>query len=76
MHDVLLTNKKKIIYMKKFTLFLSALLISLSTFADYYVAGTTSLCGSNWSNNDANNKMTLTNGVYVKTYTNVTAGNH
>ena len=62
--------------MKKFTLLLVALFVSLATFADYYVAGTSSLCGSNWSNNDANNKMTLTNGVYVKSYANVPAGSH
>lgn len=62
--------------MKKFTLLLATLFISIATFADYYVAGTSSLCGSNWSNNDANNKMTLTNGVYVKSYTNVPAGSH
>ena len=63
--------------MKKFTLLLVALLATISTFAaDYYVAGTSSLCGSNWSNNDAANKMTLTNGVYVKTYSNVPAGSH
>ena len=62
--------------MKKFTLLLAALFISIATFADYYVAGTSSLCGSNWSNNDANNKMTLTNGVYVKSYANVPAGSH
>lgn len=62
--------------MKKFTLLLVALFVSLATFADYYVAGSSSLCGSNWSNNDANNKMTLTNGVYVKSYANVPAGSH
>ena len=62
--------------MKKFTLLFATLFISIATFADYYVAGTSSLCGSNWSNNDANNKMTLTNGVYVKSYANVPAGSH
>lgn len=62
--------------MKKFTLLLATLFISIATFADYYVAGTSSLCGSNWSNNDANNKMTLTNGIYVKSYANVPAGSH
>lgn len=63
--------------MKKITLFFTALLISITTFAaNYYVAGSSSLCGSNWSNNDANNKMTLTNGVYTKSYTNVPAGSH
>lgn len=62
--------------MKKFTLLLATLFISIATFADYYVAGSSSLCGSSWSNNDANNKMTLTNGVYVKSYANVPAGSH
>ena len=63
--------------MRKFTLLLVALLATISAFAaDYYVAGSSSLCGSNWSNNDANNKMTLTNGVYVKSYANVPAGSH
>lgn len=62
--------------MKKFTLLFAALFVAMSAFADYYVAGSSSLCGSNWSNNDANNKMTLTNGVYVKSYANVPAGSH
>ena len=62
--------------MKKFTLLFTALFVAMSAFADYYVAGSSSLCGSNWSNNDANNKMTLTNGVYVKSYANVPAGSH
>lgn len=62
--------------MKKFTLLLATLFVAMSAFADYYVAGSSSLCGSNWSNNDANNKMTLTNGVYVKSYANVPAGSH
>ncbi len=62
--------------MKKFTLLLATLFISIATFADYYVAGSSSLCSSNWSNNDANNKMTLTNGIYVKSYANVPAGSH
>ena len=63
--------------MKKITFLFALLFVVMSAFAaDYYVAGTSSLCGSNWSNNDANNKMTLTNGVYVKTYANVAAGSH
>lgn len=62
--------------MKKITLFFAALFVAMSAFADYYVAGSPSLCGSNWSNNDANNKMTLTDGVYVKSYANVPAGSH
>ena len=63
--------------MKKITFLFAALFIVMTAFAaDYYVAGSPSLCGSNWSNNDANNKMTLTNGVYVKSYANVPAGSH
>ncbi|MBO5085944.1 MAG: hypothetical protein IJY67_03975 [Paludibacteraceae bacterium] len=62
--------------MKKFTFFFAALLISMTAFADYYVAGTSALCGSTWSCDDANNKMTLTDGVYVKLYANVPAGSH
>lgn len=62
--------------MKKITLFFAALFIAINAFADYYVAGSSSLCGSNWSNNDADNKMTLTNGIYVKSYANVPAGSH
>ena len=62
--------------MKKFTLLFATLFVAMSAFADYYVAGSSSLCGSNWSNNDANNKMTLTDGVYVKSYANVPAGSH
>lgn len=63
--------------MKKITLLLAALFIAMTSFAaDYYVAGSSSLCGSNWSNNDPNNKMTLVNGVYTKSYANVPAGSH
>ena len=62
--------------MKKFTFLFATLFVVMSAFAEYYVAGSPSLCGSNWSNNDANNKMTLTNGVYVKSYANVPAGSH
>ena len=43
----------------------------------YFVAGTSSLCGSNWSNNDPNNQMSLNaDGLYEKTFENVPAGNH
>ena len=62
--------------MKKITLLFAVLFVAMSAFADYYVAGSSSLCGSNWSCNDANNKMTLTDGVYVKSYANVPAGSH
>ena len=63
--------------MKKFTFLFTLLFFAISTFAaDYYVAGTSSLCGSNWSNNDAANKMELVNGIYTKVYSNVPAGSH
>ncbi len=45
--------------------------------AAYYVAGTSSLCGSNWVNPDPNNQMSLNaDGLYEKTFENVPAGNH
>ena len=45
--------------------------------AAYYVAGTSSLCGSNWSNNDPANQMTLNeNGLYEKTFEDVPVGTH
>ena len=63
--------------MKKITFLFTLLFFAISTFAaDYYVAGTSSLCGSNWSNNDAANKMELVNGIYTKVYSNVPAGSH
>ena len=42
------------------------------------VAGTAGLCGSDWDQTDVNNDMTYdsTNDVWVKTYTNVSAGTH
>ncbi len=44
---------------------------------DYYVAGTGSLCGSEWSNNDPANKMSLNaEGLYEKTFEKVPAGDH
>ena len=43
----------------------------------YFVAGSSSLCGSNWSNNDANNQMVLNSeGLYEKVFENVPAGTH
>ena len=43
----------------------------------YYVAGTAELCGSAWSCDDANNKMTLNaEGLYEKTFADVPAGSH
>ena len=45
--------------------------------ATYYVAGSDTLCGSNWANNDPANKMTLdTDGLYKKTYEKVAAGTY
>ena len=63
--------------MKKITFLIVALIATISTFAaDYYVAGSSALCGSNWSNNDTNNKMELVNGIYTKVYNNVAAGSY
>ena len=43
----------------------------------YFVAGTSSLCGSNWANSDPQNQMTLNaDGLYEKTFENVPAGEH
>ncbi len=43
----------------------------------YYVAGTTDLCGSFWSEKDAANKMTPKgNGIYEKVYDEVPGGTH
>ena len=43
--------------------------------APYYVAGTSNLCGSNWSANDAANQMTCNSeGLCVKTYESVYPG--
>ena len=42
--------------------------------ATYYVAGSEALCGSNWSNNDPANLMTLKDGLYEKVYNNVPVG--
>lgn len=43
----------------------------------YYVAGVEALCGSNWVQNDENNKMTAgDNGIYSITYKNVAAGDY
>ena len=43
----------------------------------YYVAGTASLCESNWNCSDPGNKMTLNDeDLYEKTFYSVPAGNH
>ena len=45
--------------------------------AAYYVAGTASLCESNWNCSDPGNKMTLNaEGLYEKLFHSVPAGNH
>ena len=45
--------------------------------ADYYVAGDSALCGSNWDAADAANKMDYKgDGVYTKVYNNVAAGTY
>ena len=45
---------------------------ALAAESAYYVAGTSSLCGSNWSNNDPANQMTKNAaGLYEKTYKDV-----
>ena len=45
--------------------------------AAYYVAGTASLCESNWNCSDPGNKMTLNeDGLYEKLFHSVPAGNH
>lgn len=44
---------------------------------NYYVAGVTELCGSFWTENDANNIMTKGgDGLYTKVYENVAAGSY
>lgn len=50
---------------------------STETYGSYTVAGTASLCGSEWDTADVNNEMTLgENGLYTKVYENVVAGEH
>ncbi len=44
---------------------------------EYYVAGMSALCGSNWVENDAANKMTKNaSGLYEKSYAAVPAGSY
>lgn len=42
----------------------------------YFVAGTGALCGAEWDCAAEANKMTESNGIYVKSYTGVAAGNY
>ena len=44
--------------------------------ASYYVAGVSALCGSEWKENDAANKMTYKDGIYTITYKGVAAGKY
>lgn len=54
-----------------------AMVMTASAAGSYYVAGTASLCGSEWSCNDTNNIMTDNgDGTYSITYTNVPVGKH
>ena len=70
--------KKIISYLLVLCMVLS--FIPASVFADdaaYYVAGTASLCESNWNCSDPGNKMTLNEeGLYEKLFHSVPAGNH
>ena len=47
-----------------------------STFDSITIAGTGSLCGSEWNTGDIANQMTANGAVYTITYTNVPAGEH
>lgn len=42
----------------------------------YVVAGSSTLCGSNWAPSDPANAMTLVDGIYTITYSNVAKGNY
>ncbi len=44
--------------------------------ASYYVAGNASLCGTDWTAKDENNKMTKDGDVYKKVYTDVAPGSY
>ena len=47
-----------------------------NTQASFTVAGSQTLCGSDWSTTDTNNDMTYADGVYTKVYENVAAGTY
>jgi hypothetical protein len=47
-----------------------------SSFDSITIAGTGSLCGSEWNTSDAANQMTANGAVYTITYHNVPAGEH
>ena len=63
--------------MKKITLFFVALFTTTMVFADYYIVGTSELCGSAWSVED-NNYMVYdeTTNAYTITYHNLPQGQY
>lgn len=69
----------KLFIMRKFISFFVAALFSATMFgATYTVAGDQTVLGSHWDINDANNEMTLVDGVYTLVKENLTlsAGNY
>lgn len=63
----------KLFIMRKFISFFVAALFSATMFgATYTVAGDQTVLGSHWDINDANNEMTLVNGVYTLVKENLT----
>ncbi len=68
--------KKIIGFVVVLALVLAMLPVAVFAADSYYVAGESTLCGSNWSANDASNIMTLSGDVYTKVYTNVPVGNY
>ena len=71
------TMKKLIAIMLVAVMCLSVLPFAAMAAGEYFVAGTASLCGSEWANNDPANKMQDNlDGTFSIIYTNVPAGNH
>lgn len=69
--------KKLIAIMLVAVMCLSVLPFAAMAAGEYFVAGTASLCGSEWANNDLANKMQDNlDGTFSIIYTNVPAGNH
>lgn len=69
--------KKLIAIMLVAVMCLSVLPFAAMAAGEYFVAGTASLCGSEWANNDPANKMQDNlDGTFSIIYTNVPAGNH
>ena len=50
--------------------------VRLSSDPTYTVAGDASLCGTEWAPTDPSNDMTLSDGIWSKTFTGVPAGEH